>query len=262
MPNVNEERLEYKLTLAPSAASAFLESLNHRLNALPTLPSDEADPRVLADAANERDALIAVLMSWEQAVKSPAAARGIESLFGTSKLPALERAETQAREALTRAMENLAEAHAAFASSLSAVGDRDTAAASEMVSAGEVELDLAKSAYNEATGRVQQAKGREAEEGRVDAYARSQKAHDEAIVVLQKYEPLALELLKLFSVLSAHADLALADVAATEKARADPRIVDVVARLEAALDADKQGKTEGVRENVTEALRRLKPSIE
>lgn len=262
MTTVNEERLDFTLTLTPAMATAFLESLNRRLAALHAVSSHEKDPQVRAEAAKEREALIAVMMAWEQAVKSPRAARGVESFLDASKLPSLEKAEAEARGALSKAIENVARAHAAFAASLSTGGEAGSAEASEAVSAGQVELDLAKSAYDEAAGRVRQAKGEEAEEKRTAAYAQSQRAHDAAIATLRKYEPLALEMLKLFSVLSVHSDLALADVEAADQARADPRMAKAVAHLEAALDAQRCDRAEDVTKNVTEALRQLKPATE
>lgn len=262
MTAVNEERLEYTLTLTPTMASAFLESLNRRLAALRDAQRQETDPKALAEAVREGEALIAVMMAWERAIRAPGAARGVVSLFGASKLPALERAEADARGALNRAMENLAKANAAFAASISTGGETGPAETSQAVSAGQVELDRAKSAYDVAAGRVRQEKGREAEERRMAAYAQSQRAHDEAIAALRKYEPLVLEMLKLFSVLTLHSDLALGDVEAADKARTDPRMAKAIAHLEAALDAQRHDHAEAVTKHVTEALHQLKLATE
>jgi hypothetical protein len=262
MTAVNEERLDFTLTLTPALASAFLESLDRRLEALRAALSGQPASQASAEAVRERDALIAVMMAWEKAIRSPGRAREAERLFGPSKLTFLERAEAEAREALTGATDKLAQARAALSSSLATEGEERATEAAEAVGAKEAQLDLAQSTYDEAAGRVREAKGREAEDKRIAAYARSQRAHDEAIAVLRKYEPLALEMLKLFGVLSAHTDLALADVEAAEEARTDSRTTKAIGRLEAALQAHGQNQTEEVRQNLTEALRELKSATE
>jgi hypothetical protein len=85
----------------------------------------------------------------------------------------------------------------------------------------------------------------------------AERAHDEAVAALRQYEPLALAMLKLFSVLSAHADLALADVEAADKARINPHKANAVRHLESALAEHKQNHVEGVAKHIAEALHHL-----
>lgn len=87
--------------------------------------------------------------------------------------------------------------------------------------------------------------------------ARSERAHDEAVIALRQYEPLALEMLKLFSLLSVHADLALADVEAADKDRINPHTASAVRHRESALAEHKQSHVEGVAKHIAEALHEL-----
>ena len=64
-------------------------------------------------------------------------------------------------------------------------------------------------------------------------------------------------MLKLFSILTIHADLALADVEAADKARISPHAANAVRHLKSVLEEHKRGHAEAVTRHVLEALHEL-----
>jgi hypothetical protein len=69
-------------------------------------------------------------------------------------------------------------------------------------------------------------------------------------------------MLKLFSILTMHADLALADVDAADKARINPHAAKAVRHLKTVLEEHKQGHAEAVTRHILEALRELELAAE
>lgn len=256
-----DENITFNVTLSRTNAAALLKTLNRRVEKLQGVENHDG-PEVLAEATREREAIIAVMMALEAAVKtdSQAGTRAMKPILEllsqkTLKLPTLEAAEAEARRALAQATESLAQAHAAFAASLSSESEIESAAGSAAIGAGEIQLQRAEEAYDEAAGRVLEEKGEEAEAKREAAYAQSQRAHDEAVAALRQYEPLALEMIKLFSVLAMHADLALGDVEAASKA--NPHTAKAIGHLKTALEEGRQNHAAAATKHVVEALHQL-----
>lgn len=177
-----------------------------------------------------------------------------------SDLSAFVAVADEARQALGQAVESLAQAHAAFEISLAKHEEPEAFAASAAIRVGETNLQRAQAVYDTASGRAVEAKAESAETNRRIAYARSQRTHDEALIALRRYEPLAFEMLKLFSTLSAHADLALADVEAADKARISPNAAKAVHHLKTVLEEQRRGHAEAVTRHVLKALAELEPA--
>jgi hypothetical protein len=258
-----DEHITLELTLRRADITALLEILNRRVERLQQIENNDGC-ETIPNAKQEKDAIIAVLMALESAVKmrrdarTPSMTPIVETLArGSWQLPSLEAAEDEARQTLAQATETLARAHAAFVASLAGHGESGSSAASEAITAEEQELRRAQAAHEKAAERLSDAKRKDAEIARKIAYARSERAHDEAVAALRQYEPLALEMLKLFSVLSAHADLALADVEAADMARINPHTASAVRHLESALAEHKQSHVEGMAKHIAEALHEL-----
>lgn len=255
-----DENITLDVTLSPANAARLLETLNHRVETLRDVESHGV-PEAAAEAKQEKDAIITILMALEAAVKTHrhAGTRAMKPMLELlsreiSNLPSLEAAEEEARRALAQATESLARAHAVLAASVS---DQGEAEASTAIRAGEMDMQRTQAAYESAAERVVEAKAQDAEARRNAAYARSQRAHDEAVAALRQYEPLALEMLKLFSVLAMHADLDLANVEAADRARIDPHTANAVRHLESALEAHRLNHAEAAAKQVAEALHQL-----
>jgi hypothetical protein len=258
-----DDNITLELTLRSADVTALVEILNRRVEILQQIENHDGS-ETTPYAKREKDTIIAVLMALESAVEMRRDARTsgmapiVETLAGGSRqLPSLEAAEDEARRTLAQATESLARAHAAFVASVAGHEGSASSGAPSPIEVEERELRRAQAAHEDAAERLSDAKRRDAETARKIAYARSERAHDEAVTALRQYEPLALEMLKLFSLLSVHADLALADVEAADKARIDPHTASAVRRLESALAEHKQGHVEGVAKHVAEALHEL-----
>ncbi len=260
-----EENITLNVTLSRANAAALLKILNRRVETLQGVENHDG-PEALAEATQEKDTIITILMALDAAVKTHrhAGTRAMKPILEllsqkTSKLPSLEAAEEEACRALAQAAESAAQAHAAFAASLSSGREIESSAA---IGVEELKLQRAQAAYDTATERVLEAKGQDAEANRKAAYAQSQRAHDEAVAALRQYEPLALEMLKLFSVLAMHADLALADVEVAERARINPHTKNAAGHLKTALEQHGQNHAEAVIKHVMEALHQLELAAE
>jgi hypothetical protein len=260
-----DEDITLNVTLSRANAAALLKILNRRVETLQRVENHDG-PEALAEATQEKDTIVTILMALEAAVKTRRdggahAMKPILELLSqkTSKLPSLEAAEEEARRALAQATESVAQAHAAFVASLSSDREIESSAA---IGVEELKLQRAQAVYDNAAERVLEAKGQDAEAKRRAAYARSQRAHDEAVAALRQYEPLALEMLKLFSVLAMHADLALADVDAAERARFNPHTANAVRHLKTALEEHRQSHAEAATRHVVEALHQLELAAE
>ena len=257
------EDITLNIELKLAHAAVLLEILNRRTETLQRTENHEG-PEALSVATQEKEAISAILMALDAAMKTHrgAAPRAMTPILQplsqkTSRLPSVVAAEEEARRALAQAVESLAQAHAAFATSLASEGEIDASAVSAAIGVEETKLQRAQAAYDSAAGRALEAKAEGAETNRRAAYAQSQRAHDEALSALRQYEPLALEMLKLFSILTIHADLALADVEAADKARISPHAANAVRHLKTVLEEHKRGHTEAVTRHVLEALRQL-----
>lgn len=263
-----DENITLNVTLSRPNVATLLQTLNRRVEMLQGVENHDGS-QALAEAKQEKEAIIAILMALEAAVKTHRQA-GIRAMGPilellsqkTSKLPSLKSAEEEARRALEQATESLAKAHAAFAASLASEREIEASAASAAIGVEETKLQRAQAAYDDAARGALEARAEDAEASRRAAYAESQRAHDEALSALQRYEPLALEMLKLFSVLTMHADLALADVEAADKARINPHAANAVCHLRTALEEHKQSHTEAVTKHVVEALHQLELAAE
>jgi hypothetical protein len=258
-----DDNITLNIMLSRTNAAKLLETLNRRVESLQGEAKD-AGPDAAAAAQQEKEAIIAILMALEAAVKTrrDAGTRAMKPIIEllsqkTTQLPSLEAAEQEARRSLAQASESLAQAHAAFAASFSSQGETAPSAASAAIDAGELELQRAQAAHEKAGEQVGEAKAQEAEASRKAAYALSQRSHDDALAALRQYEPLALEMLKLFSVLTMHADLALADVEAADKARINPHTATAVRHLRSALEEHKQSHAEAAAKHIAEALHQL-----
>jgi UDP-glucose 4-epimerase len=172
-------------------------------------------------------------------------------------VPFLESAEKDAHRALAQATESLARAHAVFAASLASAGEIESSAAAAAIGVEETKLQRAQATYDDAAERVMERKAEDSEVNRRAAYAQSKRAHDEALSALRRYEPLALEMLKLFSVLTMHADLAQADVEVADKARINPHARKAVGHLKAALEEHKLSHPDAVTKHIEDALHHL-----
>lgn len=255
-----DENITLELTLRRADVTALLDILNRQVERLRQI-EDHDGSETISEANQEKNTIIAVLKALESSVKmhrdarTPGTTPVVETLArGSWRMPSLDAAEDEARRTLARATEALARAHAAFVASLAG---HDESESSEAVTTEEQELRRAQAAHEKAVERLSDAKRKDAEIARKIAYARSERAHDEAVAALRQYEPLALEMLKLFSVLSVHADLALADVEAADKARINPHTANAVRHLQGALAEHKQSHVEGVAKHIAEALHEL-----
>lgn len=250
------------LTLTRANAAALIYTLNRRVEALQV--ENDTGPERSAEATREKEAIIAVLMALEAALKTHrrAETRAIGPILDLLKRPSLEAAEEEARHALAQAIENLAQAHAAFAASLSSESEIESAAASAAIGVEEIKLQRAQAAYDNAAARAEEAKGEDAEAKRKAASAQARRARDEAVAALRQYEPLALRIIELFSLLAMHADVALADVEESEQARIDPHTAEAVGHLKAALEEGRQSHAEAATKHVMEALHQLELAAE
>lgn len=263
-----DENITLSVTLSRANAARLLETLNCRVETLRDVENHDGS-KAATEAKQEKDAIIAISMALEAAVKThrQAGTRAAKPTLElpsekASKLPSLETAEEEARRALAQATESLAEAHAAFTAAVSSQRETKSSAASMAVGVEERKLQRAQAAHENAAERVLDAKGQDAEAKRTAAYAQSQRTHDEAVTALRQYEPLALEMLKLFSVLAIHADLALADIEVAEKARTNPHTSNAVRHLKSALDEHQQSHTEAATKHIAEALHQLELAAE
>jgi hypothetical protein len=181
----------------------------------------------------------------------------IKTALHTPPQPSLEVAKEEARTGLAQAIDALAQAQITFAEAIAHAGESGQHTASAMVSAEETKLQGAQAAYDIAAERALEARAETAEGNRRAAYAKSEKAHDEALAALRCYEPLALEMLKLFKILSFHSDLALADIEAADDARISPHAANAANHLRKVLQEQKLGHSEAVTKHVLAALHEL-----
>lgn len=181
----------------------------------------------------------------------------IRAALQTPQQHPLEAAKEEARTNLAQAIENLAQAQSALAESLAHGSESGQRTASAAISAEETRLQGAQGAYDAAAGKALAAKAESAERNRRAAYAKSEKAHDEALAALQRYEPMAQEMLKLLQVLSFHTDLALADTEAADEARISPHAANAADHLQKVLQAQKLGHSKAVTKHVIAALHEL-----
>ncbi|KAF2989704.1 hypothetical protein OGR47_00965 [Methylocystis sp. MJC1] len=181
----------------------------------------------------------------------------IRAALDTPQQPALEAAKEEARTSLAQAIENLAQTQSAFAESLAHGSESSQRAASAAIGAEETRLQGSQAAYDAAAGKALEATAEDAERNRRAAYAKSEKAHGEALAALRAFEPLAHEMSKLFRILSFHADLALADTEAADKARISPHAANAADYLQKALQKQKLGHSEAVTKHVLAALHEL-----
>lgn len=249
-----EESITLELTLRRADVTALLEILNRRVERLQQIKNHDGS-ETSPTAKQEKDTIVAVLMALESAIemhrdpRTPTMAPIVETLArGSWQMPSLEAAEDEARRSLAQATETLARAHAAFVASLAGREESESSPPPEAIEIEQRELRRARAAHE---------KGQDADTARKIAYARSERAHEEAVTALRQYEPLALEMLKLFSILSVHADLALADVEAADKARFNPHTASAVRHLENALAEHERSDVEGVAKHIAEALHEL-----
>jgi hypothetical protein len=263
-----DENATLNVTLSRANVATLIHILSRQAETLQRVEDHEGS-QALAEAMQERDAIVAIFSALEAAAEThrngeTRAMRPILELLSQKKLnaPSLKAAEGVARRALAQATESLAQAHAAFAASLEGGSEIESSAADAAVRAEEVKAQHAEAAYRNAAARAMERQAENAETNRRAAYAQSQRAHDEALSALRQYEPLALEMLKLFSVLSMHADLALADVEAADKARLNPHAANAVAHLKIALEEHKRSHGEAVAKHVVEALHQLELAAE
>lgn len=262
-----DEHITLSVTLTRPNAATLLETLSRRVETLRGMENQD-DPETAAEAKQEKDVVSVVLTALEAAVKTHRCARTsatkpMPELLSQkiSNLPSLEAAEEEARHAFAQAAESLT-LYAAFAASASSEKEAESSAASAAIAVEELKLQRAQAVYENAAERVLEAKAQDAEAKRNAVYAKSQRDHDEAVAALRRYEPLALEMLKLFSVLAVHADLALANVEAAEKARIDPHTANAVRHLKSALEEHKQSRAEAATEHIIGALHQLELAAE
>jgi hypothetical protein len=181
----------------------------------------------------------------------------ITAALHTPQQPPLEAAKEEARTNLAQAIENLAQAQSALAESLAHGSESGQRTASAAISAEETRLQGSQAAYDAAAGKALEAKAESAERNRRAAYAKSERAYDEALAALRRYEPMAQEMLKLFQILSFHTDLALADTEAADEARISPHAANAADHLEKVLQEQKLGHSEAVTKHVLAALHEL-----
>ncbi len=181
----------------------------------------------------------------------------IRAALHTPQQHPLEAAKEEARTNLAQAIENLAQAQRALAESLAHGNESGQRTASAAVSAEETRRQGSQAAYDAAAGKALEAKAESAERNPRTAYAKSEKAHGDALAALQRYEPMAQEILKLFQVLSFHSDLALADTEAADEARISPHAAKAADDLRKVLQEQKLGHSEAVTKHVLAALHEL-----
>jgi|APFre7841882630_1041343.scaffolds.fasta_scaffold78886_1 hypothetical protein len=263
-----DENITLNVTLSRANAGALAQFLKRRVETLQGVENHDGS-EALAESTQERDAIFAILMALEAAVNPQrhAGTRAMKPVLERlsqqiSEVPFLESAEEEARRALAQATESLAQAHAAFASSLASESEIESSAAAAAIGVEQIKQQRAEAAYDNAAERTMERKAENAEVNRRVAYVQSQRAHDEALSALRQYEPLALEMVKLFSVLAMHSDLALAEVEAADKARISPHAANAVRHLKTALEEHKQSHTEAATKHVVEALHQLELAAE
>jgi hypothetical protein len=171
--------------------------------------------------------------------------------------PALESAKEESRINLAQAIDELAQAESAFVESLAHGSESVQRMASAAVDAQETRLRGAQAMYDAAAGNALEATAESAERNRRLAYTKSEKAHDEALAALRAFEPMAQELSKLFRILSFHADLALADTEAADRARISPHAANAADHLQKILQQQKLGHSEAVTKHALAALHEL-----
>jgi hypothetical protein len=181
----------------------------------------------------------------------------IGAALNTPQQNPLDAAKEEARTSLAKVIEDLAQAQNALAESFAHGSESGQRSASAAISAEETRVKGSQAAYDAAAGKALEAKAESAERSRRAAYEKSEKAHDEALAALRRYEPMALELLMLFRVLSYHTDLALADIEAADEARISPHATNVADHLQKVLQEQKLGHTEAVTRHVLAALHEL-----
>jgi hypothetical protein len=174
--------------------------------------------------------------------------------------PTLETAKEAARARLAQAIENLAQAQGAFAECLAHGTENGQRSAAAAIGVSETMLQSSQAAYDAAAADVLEATAESAEKNRRVAYAKSEKAHNETLAALRTFEPMAQELSKLFRILSFHADLALADTEAADKARISPHAANAANFLRKILEQQKLGNSEAVTKHALAALHELELS--
>lgn len=234
------EDLTLNVKFTRAHAALLLGILNERFEALQRSENHEGSE------TQEKDAISAIIAALDAATRQR-----------TSNLSSLTAAEDEAREALAQAVENLAHAHVVFETSLASKQEAQSFAASAAIGVEESKVQRTQATYDTAAGRTLEAKAESAETNRRIAYAQSERAHDEALLALRRYEPLALEMLKLFSILTMHADRAMADVEAADKARISPHAAKAVHHLKTVIEEHRRGHAEAVMRNVLMALGEL-----
>jgi hypothetical protein len=181
----------------------------------------------------------------------------IKAALYTPQQPTLEEIKEEARTSLAQAVENLAQAESTFEESLAHGSESNQRTALAALSAGETRLQGSQAAYDAASRKSLEAAAESAEGNRRAAYAKSEKAYDEALAALRAYEPLAQEISKLFRILSFHTDLALADTEAADAARISPHAANVADHLQKVLQEQKLGHSQAVTKHVLAALHEL-----
>ncbi|WP_330084068.1 hypothetical protein [Methylocystis iwaonis] len=169
----------------------------------------------------------------------------------------LEEIKEEARISLAQAVKNLAQVESTFEESFAHGSESNQRTALAALSAGETRLQGSQVAYDAASRKSLEAAAESAEGNRRAAYAKSEKAYDEALAALRAYEPLAQEISKLFRILSFHTDLALADTEAADAARISPHTANAAGHLKKVLQEQKMGLPESVTQHVLAALHEL-----
>lgn len=180
----------------------------------------------------------------------------IKAALYAPQQPTLEEIKEEARISLAQAVKNLAQVESTFEESF-AHGESNRRTALAALSAGETRLQGSQAAYDAASRNALEAAAESAEGNRRVAYAKSEKAYDEALAALRAYEPLAQEISKLFKILSFHTDLALADTEAADAARISPHAANAADHLKKVLQEKKLDLPESVTKHVLAALHEL-----
>ena len=161
-----DQNITLNVELSRENAATLLRTLNRRVEMLQGAENHDGS-QALAELKQEEEAIIAMLIALEAAVKTDRQAgtpmEPIRELLSekTSKLPSLVLAEEEARRALGQATESLAQAHAALATSL--VSQRS--AASAAIGFEETKLQRAQAAHDDAARRALEARAEHAEAG-------------------------------------------------------------------------------------------------
>ncbi|WP_281931216.1 hypothetical protein [Methylocystis iwaonis] len=181
----------------------------------------------------------------------------IKAALYAPQQPTLEEIKEEARTSLAQAVKNLAQVESTFEESFAHGSESNQRTALAALSAGETRLQGSQAAYDAASRNALEAAAESAEGKRRAAYAKSEKAYDEALAALRAYEPLAQEISKLFRILSFHTDLALADTEAADAARISPHAANAADHLKKVLQEQKPGLPESVTKHVLAALHEL-----